>query len=168
MNINGIRAARYPLAGHTMRKAERNAESGTVEFREMAAEKAGQDKVTDYDEKAFDMVGANATEDVKDAWMEAAKEVNANGLGIQSNGMMTHISQMMVQRLNKVFSGETEKLDILGNTVESAIQAAKQALYHLEHPLAYTPKSIEVQQACIKEREFYNAFLEKLESYRKA
>ena len=74
MNINGIRAAGYPLAGHTMRKAERNAESGTVEFREMAAEKAGQDKVTDYDEKAFDMVGANAPEDVKDAWMEAAKD----------------------------------------------------------------------------------------------
>ena len=37
----------------------------------------------------------------KDAWMEAAKEVNANGMGIKKNGMLSHISQMMVQRLNK-------------------------------------------------------------------
>ena len=77
--------------------------------------------------------------------------------------MMTHISQMMVQRLGKVLKGETENPDILGNSVESAIRATKQALYDLEHPIAYTPKSIEVQQARIKEREFYNAFLEKLE-----
>ena len=30
---------------------------------------------TDYNEKAFDMIGPNAPQDVKDAWMEAAKEV---------------------------------------------------------------------------------------------
>lgn len=35
------------------------------------------------DEKAFAMIGPNAPQDVKDAWMEAAKEVNANGLGIK-------------------------------------------------------------------------------------
>ena len=42
----------------------------------------------DFDEKAFDMIGSNAPQDVKDAWMEAAKEVNANGLGIKENGML--------------------------------------------------------------------------------
>ena len=78
---------------------------------------------TDFNEKAFDMIGPNAPQDVKDAWMEAAKEVNANGMGIKKNGMLSHISQMMIQR----------------------------------------PKSIEVQRACMKEREFYVAFLEKLE-----
>ena len=120
---------------------------------------------TDFNEKAFDMIGPNAPQDVKDAWMEAAKEVNANGLGIKGNGMLSHISQMMVQRLNKQLKGEgdVDNLDILGNTTESAIQATKQALYNLDHPVVYTPKSIEVQQACIKEREFYVAFLEKLE-----
>ena len=46
---------------------------------------------------------------------------------------------------------------------ESAIQATKQALYNLDHPLEYVPKSIEVQRACMKEREFYVAFLERLE-----
>ena len=61
---------------------------------------------TDFNEKAFDMIGSNAPQDVKDAWMEAAKEVNANGLGIKKNGMLSHISQMMVQRLNKQMNGE--------------------------------------------------------------
>ena len=67
----------------------------------------------------------------KDAWMEAAKEVNANGMGITKNGMLSHISQMMVQRLNKQMKGEgdVDNIDILGNTIESAIQATSQALY---------------------------------------
>ena len=119
----------------------------------------------DFDEKAFDMIGPNAPQDVKDAWLEAAKEVNTNGVGIKGNGMLSHLSQMMVQRLNKQLKGEgdVDSLDILGNTTESAIQATKQALYNLDHPVVYTPKSIEVQQACIKEREFYAAFLERLE-----
>ena len=163
MGINGIGTAGYPVTGYTARKAERSAESGAVGFMETMAEKAAKDKATDYDEKAFDMVGPNAPQEVKDAWMDAAKEVNANGMGIRGNGMMSHISQMMVQRLNKQLKGETENFDILGSTVESAIQATKEALYDLEHPRVYTPRSIEVQQARIKEGEFYRAFLEKLE-----
>lgn len=112
------------------------------------------------------MIGTNAPQDVKDAWMEAAKEVNANGVGIKKNGTLSHISQMMVQRLNKQLKGDgdVDNIDILGNTIESAIQATSQALYDLDHPREYVPKSIEVQQACMKEREFYVAFLEKLEN----
>ena len=119
----------------------------------------------DFNEKAFDMIGPNAPQDVKDAWMEAAKEVNANGMGITKNGMLSHISQMMVQRLNKQLKGDgdADNIDILGNTIESASQATSQALYDLDHPREYVTKSIEVQQACMKEREFYVAFLEKLE-----
>lgn len=119
----------------------------------------------DFDEKAFDMIDPNAPQEVKDAWMEAAKEVNANGMGIKKNGMLSHISQMMVQRLNNQMKGEgdVDNIDILGNTIESAIQATSQALYDLDHPREYVPKSIEVLQACMKEREFYVAFLEKLE-----
>ncbi len=167
MSISGIGTAGYPLTGYTARKAERNAErnaeSGTVGFMDTVVEKAAQHKATDYDEKAFDMVGPNAPREVKDAWMDAAKEVNANGMGIRGNGMMSHISQMMVQRLNKQLKGETENFDILGSTVESAIQATKKALYDLEHPLAPAYRSIEAEQARIKEREFYTAFLERLE-----
>ena len=162
MNINGIGTTGYPLTGHTARKMERSVEPGMVGFMETVGEKAAQ-AAADQDEKAFEMVGRGAPQEVKDAWMDAAKEVNANGMGIRGNGMMSHISQMMVQRLNKQLKGETENFDILGSTVESAIQAAKQALYDLEHPVVYTPRSIEVQQARIKEGEFYRAFLEKLE-----
>ena len=162
MSVNGIGVASYPVTGYESRKAERSAESGAVGFMETMVEKAEQDKATDYDENAFDMVGPNAPQDVKDAWMDAAKEVNANGLGIRGNGMMSHISQMMVQTLNKMLKGETENFDILGNTVESAIQATKQALYNLDHPLAPAYRTIEAEQARIKEREFYTAFLEKL------
>ena len=163
MSINGIGTAGYPVTGYTARKAERSAESGSVGFMETVAEKAAQDKTTDYDEKAFDMVGPHAPQDVKDAWMEAAKEVNANGAGIKKNGMMSHISQMMVQRCTKMLRGETDYSDILGSTVGSAIQATKQALYDLDNPIAPAYRSIEAQQARIKEREFYVAFLEKLE-----
>ena len=86
MGINGIGTVGYPLTGYTARKTERSAESGAVGFMETMEEKAAQDKTTDYDEKAFEMVGPNAPQDVKDAWMEAAKEVNANGLGIRNPG----------------------------------------------------------------------------------
>ncbi len=163
MSINGIGTVVYPLTGYTARKTGRSVESGVVGFMETVEEKAAQGKAGDQDEKAFEMVGRGAPQEVKDAWMDAAKEVNANGMGIRGNGMMSHISQMMVQRLNKQLKGETEKFDILGSTVDSAIQATKEALYDLEHPLVYTPRSIEVQQARIKEEEFYRAFLEKLE-----
>ena len=162
MSINGIGTG-YPVAGYTARKAERSAESGAAGFKEIVEEKAAQDKTTDYDEKAFEMVGPHAPQEVKDAWMEAAKEVNANGAGIKKNGMMSHISQMMVQRCTKMLRGESDYSDILGSTVGSAIRATKQALYDLDHPLAPAYRSIEAEQARIKEREFYVSFLEKLE-----
>ena len=169
MDINRIGTAGYPLIEYAVRKIGRSAESGAVGFMETVEdveEKAAQGKAVNQDEKAFEMVGPNAPQDVKDAWMKAAKEVNANGVGIRGNRMMSHISQMMVQRLNKQLKGETGNFDILGNTVGSAIQAMKKVLYDLEHPVVYTSRSIEVQQARIKEGEFYRAFLEKLEQQR--
>lgn len=162
MSLNGIGAS-YPMAGYTARKTERNAGSGTAGFMETVTEKAAQNNAVDYGEKAFEMVGPHAPRKVKDAWMEAAKEVYANGAGIQKNGMMSHISQMMVQRCNKMLRGEADYSDILGSTVGSAIRATKQALYDLDHPLGSGYRSIEAQQARIKEREFYVAFLYKLE-----
>ena len=91
MSLNGIAAMGNP-AWYGTRKAKSSTESTASGFMEIAAKMAAQDKTIDYDEKAFDMVGPNAPLDVKNAWMEAAKEVNANGLGIKSNGQMTHIS----------------------------------------------------------------------------
>ncbi len=163
MGINGIGTAGYPLAGYTARKAERSTESGTVGFMETVAEKAAQDKATDYDEKAFASVGANAPEEVKQAWMDAAKEIGMNGLGMSGNGMLTHLSQMMVQRAENWMNGIGETNDILGSTVQSAIRATKQALYDFDHPLSPdSVKSIKVQRQQVKERAFYQLFLDKL------
>lgn len=86
MGINGIGTAGYPMAGYMAKKAERNAESAEKGFMDTVAEKTAQDKKTDYDEKALESVGANAPEEVKQAWMEAAKEISANGLGMKKNG----------------------------------------------------------------------------------
>ncbi len=163
MGINGIGTAGYPVAGYMARKAERNVESVAMGFTETVAERATQDKVIDYDEKAFASVGANAPEEVKKAWMEAAKETGVNGLGMSGNGMLTHLSQMMVQRAENWMNGIGETNDILGSTVQSAIRATEQALYDLDHPLSPDSiKSIEIQRQQVKERAFYQLFLDKL------
>ena len=163
MSVMGIRTASYPVTGYPVKRAGKNVSSGDTGFMEAVAEKAGQPE-TGYDEKAFASVGANAPKEVKKAWMEAVKETGVNGLGMNGrNGMLTHISQMMVQRLNKVMKGTGGENDILGSTVQSAIRATEQALYDLDHPLVPEGlKSIEVQRQQMKERMFYQSFLDKL------
>ena len=119
MSVSGIGAASYPVTGYESRKSERSAESGAAGFMETMVEKAEQNKTIDYEEKAFASVGANAPEEVKQAWMEAAKKIGVDGLGMSGNGMLTHISQMMVQRGNKWMNGIGDTNDILGSTVQN-------------------------------------------------
>lgn len=119
----------------------------------------------DCNELAFENAGPNAPQSVKDAWMEASKEAGANGLGITSNGQ--YHTEMLTQQIIAWYNGgkEGRAYDVLGGSVESALQATKQALYDFDHPLE--PKkvmSIEEQQARMKERQFYVIFLEKLEN----
>lgn len=145
------------------KEVEKNAMSETAGFMETVAEKAVQNKTTDYDEKAFASVGANAPEKVKQVWLEAAKEIGVNGLGMSENGMLTHLSQMMVQRAENWMNGTGETNNIFGSIVQSAIRATERALYDLDHPLSpKNLKSIEVQRQQMKEREFCQSFLEKL------
>lgn len=161
MSVNGIGVAGNP-AWYGSRKAEKNAVSETTGFMEVVAEKAAQDK-SDSDEKAFASVGANAPEEVKKAWMDAAKETGVNGLGMSGNGMLTHLSEMMVQRLENWVKGIGGTNDLLGSTVQSAIRATEEALYDLDHPLtAENLKNMDVYKQHMKEREFYQSFLEKL------
>lgn len=61
MGINGIGTAGYQMAEYTTRKAEGNADYGIAGFLEIVEEKAAQDNAVDYDEKAFEMVGAHAS-----------------------------------------------------------------------------------------------------------
>lgn len=166
MGINGIGAAGYPAVQYGTKKTERNAAGKNFaacagETQNASEWRAGHG--IDYEERAFASVGAHAPEKVKSAWMDAAKESGVNGLGMSKNGMLTHISQMMAQRLTKQMNGASETNDLLGNTVQSAIRAAQQALYDLEHPRSPgSVKSIEVQRQQVKERTFYQSFLEKL------
>ena len=141
----------------------------TASFADTIAEKAETASVRDYDEVAFENVGPNAPQSVKDAWMEAAKETGANGLGITSNGII--VTEMFVQQfLNWYWGGkEGRAYDVLGSSVESAIQATQQALYNFDHPLEPNKvMSIEERQYHMKERQFYVAFLEKLEKLKQS
>lgn len=155
---------------HTSAKTEdflqasvRKAEDRAVENK-VSEDKTAKDRAAEYAEKAFAYIGSRAPEEVKQAWMKAAEETGTNGLGINSNGMMSHISQMMVQRLKKSWLGGADDRDILGNSVSSALQAAKQALYDLENPLTpVNTRNMEVQRNRMKEKEFYQAFIQKLE-----
>ena len=134
------------------------AEQDEAEEKEAAGEKSG----TYYWERAFDSIGKNAPESVKQAWLDAAAVVGADGMGTAKNGMMDHISQLMVQRLLKIYRGESAD-DVLGNSVQSAIKAVNSALYDLEHPLdgnrGRTPEQMKKREI---EKKFYQVFLKRL------
>ena len=161
MSINGVSTNYYPTA-YAKTNVPKSTE--TSSFADTIAEKAETASVRDYDEEALESVGANAPKSVKDAWMEAAKETGANGLGWTSNGII--VTEMHVQQfLNWYWGGkEGRAYDVLGSSVESAIQAAQQALYSFDHPLEPNKvMSIEERQYHMKERQFYVAFLENLQ-----
>ena len=161
MSINGIAANYYTIA-YTNTNVPKSTEISS--FADTIAEKAETASVRDYDEEAFEKSAPNAPQSVKDAWMEAAKEAGANGLGVTSNGQ--YHTEMLTQQIIAWYNGgkEGRAYDVLGSSVESAIQAARQALYSFDHPLEPNRvMSMEERQYHMKERQFYVAFLEKLE-----
>ena len=166
MSINGVSTNYYSTA-HANVKTVKNAADNS--FADTISEKVATDKI-DYDERAFDFFAPNAPDEVRKAWLEAAKETGANGMGMGQDGKLTHISSMMTKSaVNNYWNRETGESnllssDLLGSTVTYALSAAKQALYDLEHPLEpISQRRLEVQQQIAKEREFYKAFIDKLE-----
>ena len=168
MSINGISTAYYQV-GYTNVKPINNTGAGS--FKDTISEKAVSEKI-DYDERAFEYLGPNAPDEVKKAWMEAAKETGANGMGMGQDGKLTHISAMMSIRLTNQLKGNWGSLgkgdlsggDLLGSTVSSALTVARQALYDLEHPLSpISQRRWDVQKQIEKEMEFYKAFIDRLE-----
>lgn len=129
-----------------------------------AAQKDTEQKKTAsfYWEREFARIGADAPASVKQAWMEAAAVAGVDGMGITGNGMMRHISQLMVKQVERNWRGEDSK-DILGSSVQSALKAADEALYALEHPLApHQDKTPEAAKAREREKLFYQEFLSRL------
>lgn len=167
MSVNGITSTGV-IPGYESGKTQKYQQEKTPDF--IKALTASEEKTKDttdridYAEQALETVGPNAPESVKRAWMEAAREVGANGLGEKSNGMLGHISQMMVQRLTNRMQGRPNPDDILGSSVSSAIAAVRRAIYDMDNPLRPRgAQSIEVQRLKMQERQFYQAFLDKLQ-----
>ena len=160
MGINGVSTNYY---SSTYTNTQQVKATDTASFTDIIAEKAESDKI-DWEEEAFKHAGPNAPQSVKDAWMEAAKETGANGLGLTSNGQ--YHTEMLTQQIIAWYNGgkEGRPYDVLGSSVQSAIRAAQQAVYNFDHPLEPNKvMSIEERQYHMKERQFYAAFLEKLE-----
>lgn len=115
----------------------------------------------------LDSIGAQAPDEVKQAWMEAEKETGAfftvGGHYITADGKHAHMTQMGVERGIRWYWGEVHQNNLLGSSVESAINAVNKWIYDVDHPLAGSPaRSMEESQLIRKEREFYKVFLDKL------
>lgn len=163
MNIGGIGITHYLPTGYSTKNIEENAPEN--EFLDTVSKKTVENPI-DYEEKLLESIAPNAPEEVKTAWKEASKEVGINGMGMKKNGMLSHISQMLVQQVINEHNGNPNPKDVLGNSVESAWQAAKKALYALENPLApINQRKLEVQESIKKEKEFYQAFITRLEQF---
>ena len=165
MGINGISTGYYPTGYANAKTVEKPADNL---FADTISEKAATNQI-DYDERAFDFFAPNAPEEVREAWIGAAKETGANGMGMGQDGKLTHISALMTKGAvnnywNREKGSDLLSSDLLGSTVASALSAARQALYDLEHPLEpISQRRMEVQQQIAKEIEFYKAFIDKLE-----
>lgn len=163
MSINGITQTGM-VSGYEQARSQKYQKKETPAFLQNIEEKAKETAPKkDYAAEAFERVGPNVPESVRKAWMEAAKEAGANGLGIKANGMMSHISQMMVQRLTNQMQGKANPDDVLGSSVQSAISAVTKAIYNLDNPHPGSVTSIEVQRYKLQERQFYQSFLQKLQ-----
>ena len=139
--------------------------AGSKEFWEnFLAGNISGDKLRASHEATFEQVGPNAPESVKKAWLEAAEEVRVNGLGAEETEVLSHITELDIQRFTQWSKGQYDT-DVLGTTAESAINAIKKAIDAMDHSLTQDPqKTEEVRKARVKEREFYEEFLDRLET----
>ena len=167
MGINVMSTGYYPT-GYTNNKTTKT-ETGTsfADIVNQKAAEADKEVVQEKTSAAFDTFGANAPDEVRQAWKEAEEATGghfaAGGLWISNDGKHAHMTQMGVQIAIKWAKGELNQADLLGNSVGSAISAVEKWIYDLDHPLAGQPaRSIEEQKWIGIERKFYASFLDKL------
>lgn len=90
MSINGIYTAGVPAGYEAAKEVKRDSQktgdfmqaAGKTETKETGETTGTEDKSAEHAEKAFMSVGSKAPEEVKKAWMEAAKETGLCGPGI--------------------------------------------------------------------------------------
>lgn len=131
------------------------------------AAETDKENFLDKSSEVIDLFGTNAPDEVKQAWMEAEKETGVHitkcGLYITPDGQHSYMTAAGVQIAIKWSKSELEQTDLLGSSIESAINAVNKWIYDLDHPLAGQPtRSIDEQRMIMNERAFYEAFLKKL------
>lgn len=140
-------------------------------FAEVAAEKATETGIANNSSGKYpavlDHIGYNAPEKVKEAFTEAEKEtggfINSAGMWTSADGKHCQMTKMFVDRFVRWLHGETNESDMLGSTVQSAIDAVNRWMYDLDHPLIRAaPTRPEDRWLVDKERQFYESFLDKL------
>ena len=107
----------------------------------------------------FSRFAPNAPEEVKQAFMEAAEET-----GYNEGERMDYLSQVFIHQVENRQNGVADYTDVFGGSVASALQAAREILYDLENPLMPISQRGENAAKYIEqEKQFYRAFIEKLE-----
>ena len=110
----------------------------------------------------FSRFAPNASEEVKQVFREAAEETGY--YEYSGKGKMNYISQILVKQVENRQNGVANYTDVFGGSVASALQAAREMLYDLENPLKPdSQRSEDIIKYREQEKEFYKAFIEKLE-----
>ena len=118
-----------------------------------------KDEVKENTAIDFSRFAPNAPEEVKQAFMEAAEETE-----YIEGERMDYLSQVFIHQVENRQNEITDYTDVFGGSIASALQAAREILYDLENPLM--PISQRGQNAAKyieQEKQFYRAFIEKLE-----
>ena len=107
----------------------------------------------------FSRFAPNAPEEVKQAFMEAAEET-----GYNEGERMDYLSQVFIHQVENRQNGVADYTDVFGGSIASALQTAKEILYDLENPLMpISQRGKNAAKYVEQEKEFYRAFIEKLE-----
>lgn len=96
---------------------------------------------------------------VREAWEAAGQETGTDGLGMDEEGKVTHITQIMVERL---LGSHEDYSTILGKTIESAYAFANDAIEGLEYELFRSGSVLKNRGNKEQELEFYKAFMKHL------
>ncbi|WP_026510019.1 hypothetical protein [Butyrivibrio sp. LC3010] len=115
----------------------------------------------DGDVAALERVAPNASEAVKSAWIDAARETGYNGLGYvdgNKESVATSLYGEMKESAKMTDNNISGVQDILGGTVDSAIDAINVAKYERNNSEITSANKAYVS----KENAFYDSFLQKL------
>ena len=134
--------------------------SGSKDFwEEFLSSDMDADSIFAAHAEVFDKAAPDAPPIVKNAWMNAAKET-----GYLEGGKMNYISQLLVRQVINRENGVEDYQNVFGNSVTSALQAAKEILQDLENPLTpISERGENAREYIEQEKAFYKKFIDNLE-----